>query len=92
MQPKEVVDFGLFMKDWSKCLSVKYQRDQLYRFGKFDDCAAQWKDVKDAMRAKLLNDEDEARRIMEETYRHKRLTISPTIGVIWELKEKPGWD
>ena len=92
MQPKEIVDVGLFMKEWSKCVTAKYQRDALYRFGKFDDCSRQWKDVKNAMRAKLSRDEAYARQIMEETHYHQRTTISPTMGVIWEAKEKPGWD
>ena len=92
MQPQEVVDVGLFVTEWSKCLTGKYQRDQLYRFGKFDDCSRQWKDLKNAAYAKLLRDEDAARKIMEKTYNQQRATISPTAGVIWELKETPGWD
>jgi Protein of unknown function (DUF3128) len=90
MQPQEVVDAGLFIAEWSKCLTAKYQRDQLYRFGKFDDCSRQWNDLKNAAYAKFC-DESAARKIMEATYHHKRSTISPTIGVIWEAKDKPGW-
>lgn len=92
MQPKEIVDFGHFVTEWSKCLTAGHQRDQLYRFGTFDDCARQWNDVKNAMRAKISRDEMYARKIMEDTYYNQRTTVSPTIGVIWEQKEKPGWD
>lgn len=92
MQPKEIVNFGLFLHEWSRCLSAKHQRDQLYRFGKFDDCSRQWQDVKDSLRAKLSRDEARARQIVEQTYHHQRTTASPTIGVIWEAKETPGWD
>jgi hypothetical protein len=91
MQPKEVVSVGAFWGEWSRCLTAKYQRDQLYRLGKFDDCGRQWADLKTALRAKLVKDEAEARRILEGTYHHQRTTVSPTVGVIWELKEKPGW-
>jgi len=92
MQPREVVDFGLFIVEWSKCLTAKYQRDQLYRFGKFDDCSKQWMDLKNAGRAKVSRDEAYARKIIADTYHVKKTTISPTAGVIWELKETPGWD
>ena len=91
MQPKEIVDFGLFVKNWSKCLTAKYQRDQLYRFGKFASCSRQWQDVKNALRAKVSRDESYARQMVEETYHHQRTTVSPTVGVIWELKKEPGW-
>jgi Protein of unknown function (DUF3128) len=91
MQPQSVVDVGLFIAEWSKCLTAKYQRDQVYRFGKFDDCSRQWNDLKLAAYAKFYNDETAARSAMEATYHHKRSTISPTVGVIWDLKETPGW-
>ena len=91
MQPKETVDVGLFLYEWSCCLSAKYQRDQLYRFAKFDDCSRQWKDLKNALRAKVSRDETYARTIMQDTHYHHRTTESPTVGVIWELKSKPGW-
>ena len=59
MQPKEVVDVTLFLSEWSHCLTAKYQRDRLYRFGKFDDCGSQWQDFKKAFRAKVTKDEYE---------------------------------
>jgi hypothetical protein len=91
MQPKEVVSLGLFWSEWSRCLTAKYQRDQLYRFGKFDDCSPQFKDFKTAMKAKFTKEEKDAREMIEGTFYHKRNTVSPTVGVIWELKETPGW-
>ena len=91
MQPKEVVHFSHFVSEWSRCLTGKYQRDRLYRFGKFDDCGNQWRDVRIAMRAKMSRDEAEARALVESTFDHKRRTVSPTAGVIWEIKEHPGW-
>jgi len=92
MQPKEIVNVGLFLHEWSSCLSAKHQRDQLYRCGAFDDCARQWQDVKDSLRAKLERDETAAQQIIQQTYYHQRTAVSPTIGVIWEQKETPGWD
>ena len=92
MPPKETVDVGLFIHEWSCCLSARYQRDQLYRLGKFDDCSRQWRDLKDAFRAKVARDDQEAQTIVEATYYHQRTTASPTIGVIWNLKSTPGWD
>jgi len=91
MQPKEVVDINLFLSEWSRCLTATYQRDQLYRFGKFDDCARQWDDLKAAAKAKFSKDEMKARKVVESTYYHKRTTISPTADIIWTMKEKPGW-
>jgi Protein of unknown function (DUF3128) len=92
MQPKDVVDFGLFLSEWSKCLTATHQRDQLWRFGKFDDCSLQWKDVRNAAYAKLSNDQQFAEKVIGETFYVQRTTTSPTVGVIWELKDKPGWD
>jgi hypothetical protein len=91
MQPKEVVDFSVFVAEWSKCLTARYQSDQLYRFGELDDCTKQWRDVRTAWRAKLSRDEAYAKKLLEDTYYMKRTTISPTIGVIWDAKEAPGW-
>lgn len=91
MQPKEVVDVGLFFSEWSRCLTGKYQSDHLYRFGKFDDCARQWHDLKTGFRAKVSRDEAYARQLMRGTHYAQRLQ-SPTAGVIWELKETPGWE
>jgi hypothetical protein len=89
---KEELTSSLFIGEWSRCLTFKYQRDVLYRFGKFDDCAKQWKDVKTAMSVKLTKDEEKKRQMLENTYYHTRTTVSPTAGIIWELKETPGWD
>ena len=48
------------------------------------------------MKAKSTADPDEARKILAETHYKKNLGsdlgVSPTAGVIWELKEKPCWD
>lgn len=91
MQPKEVVDVNQFLSEWSRCLTAKHQRDALYRFGKFDDCGRQWQDVRNAFRAKMTRDEAHAKSIVEGTFYHKRTVVSPTLGVIWEAKDPPGW-
>jgi uridine kinase len=91
MQPKEVVDVALYLSEWSKCLTSKYQRDQLYRLGELDDCSRQWNDFGNAVNAKFVNDTKEAEKIVQKTYYHQRTNVSPTIGVIWEAKETPGW-
>jgi hypothetical protein len=48
------------------------------------------------MRAKLCRTREEAEALLETTYYRQNLgsdlTKSPTAGVIWELKEKPGWE
>jgi len=48
------------------------------------------------MKAKTTSDPDEAQRILSQTYYKKNLGSdlkqSPTAGVIWDLKERPGWD
>lgn len=63
---------------------------------KTDACSAQWNDLKIAMKAKSMSDTKEAQRLIAETHYKKNLgsdlTNSPTAGVIWDLKETPGWD
>ena len=68
MQPKEVVSLGLYWSEWSRCLTAKYQRDQLYRNGKFDDCSRQWSDVKIAMQAKFEKDAEVSRNLIAKTF------------------------
>ncbi|KAL7544180.1 hypothetical protein ACHAWF_010224 [Thalassiosira exigua] len=96
VQPNDVVNVITFLDEWTRCLGSGYQKDSLYRFGKFESCKARWDDVKLALRAKRTSDPDEARKILSETHYKKNLgsdlNNSPTAGVIWELKEKPGWD
>jgi len=93
MQPKDVVKVGDYVTEWSRCLTGRYQRDRLYRFGKFDDCGRQWRDMMTAMWIKFAaKDVEEAQQLVKETYFHRRTTESTTVGVIWDLKEKPGWD
>ena len=61
-----------------------------------DACAAQWNDLKIAMKAKTTADPDEAKRLLETTNYKQNLgsdlKVSPTAGVIWDLKDKPCWD
>ena len=95
-QPNDVVNIWLFFDEWSRCIGSRYQRDKLYRYGRFDGCGAQWKDLKIAGRAKLQNNKEDAERMLSETHYKQHLgsdlSKSPTAGVIWELKEKPGWE
>jgi Protein of unknown function (DUF3128) len=92
MSSNDVVDCNAFIFEWSKCLTGKYQRDQMYRLGKFDDCGNQWQDVRTSFYIKLfVSNDDDAKKLLQNTYYYKSTTISPTIGVIWEAKEKPGW-
>jgi len=48
------------------------------------------------MKAKTTSDPEEAQRLIDGTHYTKNLGSdlkqSPTAGVIWDLKEKPGWD
>lgn len=90
--PTDIANLTLFLSEWSRCLTAKYQRDRLYRFGKFDDCGSQWQDFKKALRAKVTRNEAEARNLIEQTSYYNRISVSPTVGVIWEAKEQPGWD
>ena len=95
-QPNDVVDLWLFFDEWSRCVGSRYQRDSLYRLGKFDSCSAQYRDLKTAVNAKMMSDSEKAREVIEAT--HYKLNLgsdpanSPTAGAIWNLKEKPGWD
>ena len=92
VQPKEVVDVISFWDEWSRCISSGYQRDHYYRLGELDSCGKQWQDFKTASRAKMAKTQEEAKAMLATTHFHKRQNVSPTIGVIWELKETPGWD
>ncbi len=91
-----IADFplSLYWDEWSRCIGSRYQRDHLYRVGRFDSCSRQWQDLKTAGRAKFLQykDPEECKKIMDATFYKKRTTVSPTAGAVWELKEKPGWD
>ena len=95
-QSNEVVDLLLFFDEWSRCLGSRYQRDKLYRYGRFDGCGAQWNDLKIAGRAKLERDPEKAEAMLRQTHYRRHLGsdqgASPTAGAIWELKEKPSWD
>ena len=88
------VKMSLYWDEWSRCIGSTYQKDHLYRLGHLDSCSRQWKDVKLAAKAKFLEykNPQEVQKILQSTYYHKRTTISPTLGAIWEKKEQPGWD
>jgi len=90
----EFVVLSLYWDEWSRCIGSRYQRDSLYRVGRLDTCSRQWKDLKVAARAKVMQWKDPkgAQTLIDNTYYKKRTTVSPTAGAIWELKEKPGWD
>lgn len=96
VQPNSVVDLWTFLDEWSRCLSSRYQRDSLYRFGSFDDCSLQYRDLKSAFRAKLTSDSEKAIQMIQETHYRKNLgsdpTNSPTNIHIWSLKSRPGWE
>jgi hypothetical protein len=85
-----------FFDEWTRCIGSGYQKDSVYRHGKFDSCTAQWNDLKTAMTAKTTSDPEEAQRLLAQTHYRKNLgsdlTQSPTAGVIWDLKEKPCWE
>jgi hypothetical protein len=92
--PTEYVVLSVYWDEWSRCIGSRYQRDQLYRLGRFDTCSKQWKDFKTAGKAKVVQwkDRETAEEMINSTYFKKRTTISPTAGAIWEIKETPGWD
>lgn len=92
MQPEEIVKIGEFWSEWSRCHTFKHQRDQLYRFGKLDDCSNQWNDYKKVLQAKFCRDQAEAQRLVESTNLYKERSTSSTAGIIWQLKETPSWD
>ena len=96
VQPNDVVNVIHFFDEWTRCIGSSYQKDSLYRHGRFDSCISQWNDIKLAMKAKTTVNEDEAFEILAKTYYAQNLgsdiTQSPTAGVIWDLKDKPSWD
>lgn len=95
-QSNEIVNLWTFFDEWTRCASTGYQKDSVYRFAKFDSCGPQYQDLRIAISAKLMKDENEARDAISKTYYKMNLGSdpknSPTAGAIWELKEKPGWD
>ena len=92
VQPKGVVNLGEFWEEWSRCITFKHQRDQLYRLGKYDDCSRQWRDYANVLAAKFSNDPEKAKTVVESTNLYKSRGASTTLGVIWEAKETPSWD
>ena len=96
VQSNEVVNLWTFFDEWTRCASSSYQRDSLYRFSKFDGCGPQYKDLKAALSAKVMKDDDQAKAVISRTH-YKRhlgsdLNTSPTAGHIWNIKETSGWD
>jgi len=95
-QPNEVVNIWKYAEEWNRCISSRYQRDSVYRLGRFDNCSKQTNDLKIAFRAKAMNDREQAEKLLETTYYRQHLgsdpNNSPTAGYIWELKKKPGWE
>jgi hypothetical protein len=89
-----IVAIGTYWDEWTRCVGSRYQRDQLYRLGRFDGCSKQWNDLGVAFRARLMeySNPEGSKELIASTYYKKRTTISPTAGAIWELKEKPSWD
>lgn len=88
------VPLGMYWDEWARCVGSGYQWDSMYRHGKLDSCGKQWKDLKLAAEARLIQwrKPEKAKHLIESTFYIKRTTISPTAGAIWELKEKPGWN
>uniref|UniRef100_A0A7S2IAI8 Uncharacterized protein n=1 Tax=Helicotheca tamesis TaxID=374047 RepID=A0A7S2IAI8_9STRA len=96
VQTNDVVDLWLYVDEWTRCISSSYQRDSIYRKGKFDTCSAQYSDLKVALKAKTMNEPDEARKLLGTTHYKRNLgsdpVNSPTAVYIWDLKSKPSWD
>jgi|AntRauTorckE5430_2_1112549.scaffolds.fasta_scaffold200111_1 hypothetical protein len=95
-QSNDVVNLWNFFDEWTRCCSTSYQKDSLYRFGQFDSCGPQFTDLKVAIKAKIIKDDEEAKAIIAETHYMIHLGSDPknstTAGAIWDLKEKSGWD
>ena len=95
-QSNKVVNVWLYLEEWSRCVSARFQRDALYRHGEFDSCSAQYDDLKLALRAKAMSDSEVAESLEVGSYYKRNLGSdpknSPTAGFIWDLKKKPGWD
>ncbi|KAL7557698.1 hypothetical protein ACA910_018494 [Epithemia clementina (nom. ined.)] len=92
MQPKEVVNLNKFWNEWLRCQSFRYQRDQVYRFGRFESCSNRWDDLWKAARAKVSTDTKYAKEIMDTTYYRRTHKKSSTMGVIWDAKNPPSWE
>ena len=76
-QANDVVDMFLFFDEWSRCIGSRYQRDRLYRYGKFEGCSKQWKDVGIAMKAKMCKNREEAEAMVAETHYRRTLGKRP---------------
>lgn len=96
VQSNDVVNLWTYIDEWSRCVGSTYQKDHLYRYGKFNTCSPQWQDLKTAAKAKASKNTEEAKQMIEKTHYRRNLGSdqknSPTAGVIWELKKEPGWE
>jgi hypothetical protein len=88
----ELPSVTIFFNEWMTCLSVRNQAHNVYRHGKFDTCKHAWNDFKIAMRSKVSKSPEKAKQLLESTELMRRNKVSPTVGVIWELKETPSWE
>lgn len=88
------IKLGLYYDEWARCIGSGFQSDSMYRHGKLDGCGKQWKDLKLAAEARLIQWRNplKAKELIDSTYYKKRTTISPTAGAIWDLKDKSGWN
>lgn len=91
---KYTFNLGEFYREWARCHSFQYQRDQVYRFGRTDSCDEQWEDYVLALKAKFTKNNDAAREMIESTHlrKAKKKDSSSTVGVIWEAKQPPSWE
>mmetsp|Transcript_22373 Transcript_22373/g.32715 ORF Transcript_22373/g.32715 Transcript_22373/m.32715 type:complete len:101 (+) Transcript_22373:117-419(+) len=95
-QSNDVVNLWTYFDEWTRCCSSSFQKDSLYRFGNFDSCGPQYSDLRIALNAKLMKDEEEAKEVISQTYYSRNLGSdsknSTTAGAIWDLKETPSWN
>ena len=69
------------------CTTPTNQMTNYYRHGKLDDCADAIKNLQTCMRIKFakISNKEKARKMLHMS----TLKKSPTIGTVWEAREKP---
>jgi hypothetical protein len=94
-QSSKVVNISLFFHEWTRCIGSRYQSDYMYRYGKFSSCSDELQDLQIAFQAKVCKNRSDAENLISTTSYYRHLggdpKNSPTAGIIWELKETPGW-
>jgi hypothetical protein len=87
-QGNDVVDCGVFIDDFWRCVTIGHQWESFYRVGQLDGCEGGLGNIYTCLKAKAQSDEDAARQILRTQIVRPRAPPEP----LWKEKDTPSWD